>query len=276
MADVPGVHNLLEVSNGIYSGSVPEGDAGFGSLKKLGIRTIISVDGGTPDIARARALGFRYVHLPVGYEGIPADKQRQIARAMRHLPGPVYLHCHHGKHRGPAATASAAVLLGLLSPDQGVSFLKMAGTADVYTGLYACVAGASAAESSELDSAGGEFPEAAPAGGLVSAMVAIDEANEHLMLIQKAGWKVPGDHPDLVPAEEARQLAALMATLKAEEPSDDDEFQRLSDDAARHSSTLETLLRSANPPRDQLDAAMKAIKASCADCHRRFRDHRKF
>src|SRR5690606_19020075 len=82
-----------------------------------------------------------------------------IARAIRDLPGPVYIHCHHGKHRGPAAAAAAAVNLGLVSPAEAVAFMKTAGTADSYAGLYACVMEADAATKTELDAAPSDFPE---------------------------------------------------------------------------------------------------------------------
>ena len=39
--DLPGLHNVVAFHDGFWSGSVPEGDAGFASLKALGVRTII-------------------------------------------------------------------------------------------------------------------------------------------------------------------------------------------------------------------------------------------
>ena len=35
----PGLHNSFRIGDRLYSGSEPEGDAGFASLKSLGIRT---------------------------------------------------------------------------------------------------------------------------------------------------------------------------------------------------------------------------------------------
>ena len=61
------VKNLFSLSTNLYSGSAPESDAAFAELKKLGIKTIITVDGTTPDVERARKFGFRYIHLPLGY-----------------------------------------------------------------------------------------------------------------------------------------------------------------------------------------------------------------
>src|SRR5438094_677830 len=81
--------------------SSPDGDEGFHSLQQLGIKTIVSVDGARPEVDLARKYGLRYVHLPIGYDAVPREQALRIARAIRDLPGPVYIHCHHGRHRGP-------------------------------------------------------------------------------------------------------------------------------------------------------------------------------
>jgi hypothetical protein len=53
--DYPGLHNVVAYHDGFYSGSVPEGDAGFDTIAGMGVRTIISVDGAEPDVVRAAA-----------------------------------------------------------------------------------------------------------------------------------------------------------------------------------------------------------------------------
>src|SRR5262245_28340423 len=90
--DFPGVHNAIRVSERFIGGGVPEGDAGFDSLMRLGIRTVISVDGARPDVERARQFKLRYVHLPIGYDGVSREQALRIARAVRDLPGQVYIH----------------------------------------------------------------------------------------------------------------------------------------------------------------------------------------
>jgi len=274
MGDQPGLHNVFEVSDNLFSGSEPEGDAGFDSAKALGVRTIISVDGATPDLERARARGMRYVHLPVGYNGIPVDKQRQIARAVRDLPKPVYLHCHHGKHRGPTAAASAVVLLGLLSPQEALAFMKRAGTGEMYTGLYECVRSAVPAENQALDATPADFPEVARVEGLTEAMVEIDERFEHLELIRAAGWKVRADHPDLEARVEAHRLAELLAgqDSEAEKQRDPALFRQLLSQATTHARVLDSLLSADALPLEQANAQIEALKASCRDCHTQLRD----
>lgn len=272
-ADLPGIHNVILVAPGLYSGSGPEGEAGFRSLKELGIRTVISVDGGRPELELARAAGMRYVHVPVGYDGIPVDKQRRLARAVRDLPGPVYIHCHHGQHRGPTAAAAAATRLGKLTAEDGIAFMKKAGTADMYQGLYACVRTAGPAAEEELDAVPADFPELAEVSGIVEAMVEIDERFEHLQLIQAAGWKAPADHPDLVPMAEADRLAMLLRSLEGEAAGrpDPQRFRDLLTASAQEAAGIvEDLGRGA--PTSQLDARVARIKTSCKECHRRYRD----
>ena len=165
----------------------------------MGVCTIVSVDGTTPDVATANRYGMRYVHMPIGYHGIDRERQLEIARAVRDLPGSVYIHCRHGRHCGPAAAATAAVLLNLLSADEGVAVMYQAGTSDSYPGLCACVQALQRAPADELEQAPADFPEISPLPGFVRTMAELQTADDHLIQIRTAGWPVPPDHPDLVP-----------------------------------------------------------------------------
>src|SRR5207249_2517155 len=42
--ELPGLHNVYRITDKLYSGSSPEGDEGFRSLRELGVKTVISVD----------------------------------------------------------------------------------------------------------------------------------------------------------------------------------------------------------------------------------------
>ncbi len=128
--------NTIRVHSNVYSGGLPSGDAAFGELADFGIRTIISVDGAQPNVALAAKHGLRYVHLPHGYDGISEDRVNELAKAVKDLPGPIYIHCHHGKHRSPAAAAVACVAAGLVPDTQALAILKLAGTSRRYRGLY--------------------------------------------------------------------------------------------------------------------------------------------
>ncbi len=272
-ADFAGLHNVVAYADGVLSGSVPEGEEGFETLAQMGIRTIISVDGAAPDLEKARKHGFRYVHLPIGYNGMDEKRTLEIARAVRDLPGPVYVHCHHGKHRSAGAAGSAAVTLGLVSNEEALERMKVSGTAPNYTGLFQCVAAAAPVSADVIDTADNSFPETFVTTGLVRTMVVIDHAYEHLKQIEKAGWITPADHPDLVPAAEAGMLADAFRNLKDDERVRQKslEFQEwLQRDAGLASDLEEAIL--ADAPAEKLSATFALITASCKECHEEYRN----
>jgi protein tyrosine phosphatase (PTP) superfamily phosphohydrolase (DUF442 family) len=267
------LHNVHALNESIISGSAPEGDAAFDELWSIGIRTIISVDGATPDVAAAEARGMRYVHMPIIYAEVTAAEQAEIARAIRDLPGPVYLHCHHGKHRSPAAAAAVGVALGVITPDYGVAFMKTAGTAANYEGLFECVARATPLDAALIDAAPSNFPAVRTTRGMTAAMVQVDLAFEHIGAIRAAGWIVPATHPDLVPAVEAGRLADGLR-IGGEDPRarahGKDFIARLNIAAALAAILEEAIVRGASI--DDLESAHAALAASCSDCHRVHRD----
>ena len=81
--ELPGLRNVYRVSSKLISGSSPEDVRAFQSLRELGVKTIISVDGAKPAVALAKEHGLRYVHLPIGYDGVPYDQGLRLARAVR-------------------------------------------------------------------------------------------------------------------------------------------------------------------------------------------------
>jgi hypothetical protein len=265
----------------VLSGSVPEGDAGFDSLKSWGVLTVISVDGAVPDLDRAKSRGIRYVHLPIGYHGFDEARKLELARALRDLPRPVYIHCHHGKHRSAGAAGAAAVTLGWLAPEQAVARMKVAGTAPSYSGLYRCTAEAVKVADAAISTARADFPEVSRPAGLVKGMVDIDLTWDNLKAVQKAGWTVPADHPDLVPAAEAGRLADTLrllrddATVKAKPA----EFQALMARNAEQAQSLEDLLakfaagtRPSPEDAERLNAISSQVAATCKACHAAYRD----
>lgn len=279
--DAPGLHNVVAFAPDVLSGSVPEGDAGFDSLKAWGVLTVISVDGAVPDLERAKSRGIRYVHLPIGYHGFDEARKLELARAVRDLPRPVYIHCHHGKHRSAGAAGAAAVTLGWLAPEQAVARMKVAGTAPSYSGLYRCTAEAVKVTDAALSSARAEFPEVSRPAGLVKGMIDVDLTWDHIKAVQKAGWTVPADHPDLVPAAEAGRLADTLRLLRedASVKTKPAEFQALMARNAEQAQSLEDLLakfaadaRPSPEDAERLNAIASQITATCKACHAAFRD----
>ncbi len=272
--DFDGLHNVVTYSTDLYSGSAPDDEKAFDTLKALGITTIISVDGAMPNIEAAKAHGLRYIHLPIGYNGMDHERTMQIAKAIQIANGPVYVHCHHGKHRSAGATGAAAVTLGLISNDVAKERMKVSGTAPNYKGLYKCVAVASPASDSELAVVPANFSEVWKPSGLVKSMVEIEEALDALKLIEKSDWKTPPDHPDLIPVAEAGRLADLLRNLQDEEKvkTKPGEFKEWFLKASKQTEKLEDSLASGEKSLSDLTALLAPVAQSCKDCHTKYRD----
>lgn len=271
-----GLHNVVAYHEGYLSGSVPEGDAGFDTLARMGVKTIISVDGAAPKVELARARGMRYIHLPIGYNGFDEARKLQLVRATRDAlaDGPVYIHCHHGKHRSAGAAAAVVASLGWMTPQQAVERMKVSGTAPQYQGLYKCAAEARVIDAEAIDRVPADFPEVSHPETFVKSMVEIEHALEHLGAIERAGWRVPRDHPDLVPAAEAGRMADLFRVLTESEkvkrrPADFVQRMTLN---AQQAQELEDLLLTKAMDGTRLSAQFALIQASCNECHAKYRD----
>jgi protein tyrosine phosphatase (PTP) superfamily phosphohydrolase (DUF442 family) len=268
-SELPGLHNVLRVSAKLYSGSAPEGDPGFQSLQALGIRTVITVDGARPDVVAAHRYGLRYVHLPFGYDGCPRPRALEIIRAVRDLPGPIYLHCHHGKHRSAAAAALVHIALDGASNDDGVAFMRRAGTDPAYTGLYGEAASFRRPSGAVIDRVSARFPEVAPVPRLVDAMVQTADRFSALQQMQKARWQ---SGTAGVPAREALQLRELFHEIQRTGAIDGrpPDFKAWMSAADRGSAALEAALAAGS--RERADAALGQVAAACSACHARYRN----
>lgn len=266
------LHQLLRLTPRLVSGSSPTTDAEFAELASLGVTTVLSVDGARPEVERARRHGLRYVHLPIGYDGISTNRQAEFARAASSATGTVYVHCHHGRHRGPAAAAIVAAWTENWSRDQTRAWLEQAGTGREYPGLHRCVA--DTRPDPVAASRVGRLPEVAATSTVVEAMVRIDQHLEHLEAAQPTGFdSVPG-HPDLAPPHEAtllreqfRELLRLDDTVRR-----DEEYRRLAADSERAATALESALRDAAARPDVRARALQSVRATCTPCHRAHRD----
>ncbi len=272
--------NAWQIHEKVISGGQPHGEEGFRELSELGVKTVITVDGATPDVATAKKYGMRYVHLPHSYDGIPTNRAKELAKAVRDLPGPVYIHCHHGKHRSPAAASVACVSAGLLDPSLAVGVLKAAGTSEGYRGLYASARDAKRLEDKLLDELAAEFPETAKIPPMAEAMVAVEHSHDHLKMIAAAGWKPLADHPDLEPAHEALLLREHFTELLRSEAVQRESagFQKMIRDSEAAGLDLEKALAARKaagysgqvPP--EIPAAFEVVNKNCTACHKAYRD----
>jgi protein tyrosine phosphatase (PTP) superfamily phosphohydrolase (DUF442 family) len=264
----PALHNLIVVTERIYSGGEPAGEEAFESLDRLGVKAIVSVDGATPDVKAARDHGIRYIHIPIGYDAIPSEAGAALARVMREVDGPVYIHCHHGKHRGPAAAAVACIASGAADGRQALAILEQAGTGKEYPGLWRDVAAYKAPP------AGAKLPElreTAEVGSLAAAMAKIDRTFDELKLCQKSNWQPPNDHSDLVPRAEAalvrQQFRESARLLKKDR---DARFKAWLAEAEATAGKLERAIE--NGQTGEATASLQLLEKACQRCHATYRN----
>jgi protein tyrosine phosphatase (PTP) superfamily phosphohydrolase (DUF442 family) len=275
----PHLENAFKFTDKVWGGAEPHDEEGFQSLKALGVKTIISVDGAKPDVELARKYGLQYVHLPIGYDQVPSLKAKEIAKAINDHPGPVFVHCHHGRHRSPAALATACVINGSLTNEEAVLAMKAAGTGANYKGLWESARSAKQVDEKELVELKVAFVEQAPIPPMADAMVEIDKYFEHLKIFRKAGWLQPRSHPDLDPAHEALKLREMYTELMRtedykKEPAD---FKKLTEAAEADAKLLDEALRKWKtgkelaPPKE-IDTLYQQIEQGCMECHAKYRN----
>jgi len=97
--DLPGLSNFAKVSDDVYRGAQPA-PAGFAELKKIGIKTIVSLRANHSDEQWLKGSGFYYISIPMEANSI-GDKQAiaflKVITDPRYKP--CFVHCQHGADR---------------------------------------------------------------------------------------------------------------------------------------------------------------------------------
>ena len=270
--------NAIRVHSKVISGGLPADQRTFQELQDLGVKTVISVDGALPDVELATQFGMRYIHLPHGYDGISAERVKELAKAIREFEGPIYIHCHHGRHRSPAAAAAACVSAGFIEPRSGVALLRLAGTSPSYRGLFRAAEKAQPIPTADLDRLQVEFKERAEVPSVATAMVALELTFDNLRTLSANGWKQTNTRPDLDVKHESLLLREHFAELLRTDDTRqrDESYRQLLRESLQLAEQLEKSLATAESelPRDSagLSTLMKQIEDNCRACHTRFRD----
>ena len=264
------INHFLDLGHGFYSGAMPSGPEAFAELAALGIKTVVNVDSARPAVDLAKAAGMEYVHIPIGYDRVPTEAALAFERVIQDSARPIYFHCHHGKHRGPAAAAIALRAASGCSAEQASTVLAAAGTSEDYKGLWRDVAAWSPAGEDMLLP---ELVSMAKIADFPAGMAKIDRVWDRLKLIRKAGWKTPEGHPDLVVSQEALILAQLLhdsSGMLPAEHREDREFERLMEESAEFADSLLLATRAADA--DVLEGHYRDLATSCKNCHRDYRN----
>lgn len=263
--NLPGLDNVFQIDRQIYSGSGPAEQRSFDALKKLGVKTVISVDGTEPHLKMAQQAGLRYIHIPIGYDGVSHDAGLSFARAARDLQGSIYIHCHHGRHRGPTATAVVGICRGTFTRQQAVDFLKLAGTSRSYAGLWRDV------RNFKVPPADAVLPkllETTPVSPLVKAMSQISHHFEYLDQMQTRNQQPQIRQKNLdslvLLREEFREAARKHAVDY------DERFKKWMLESATQVKALEKSFD--DNEQKQIASGLKTLKAQCKQCHSAYRD----
>jgi protein tyrosine phosphatase (PTP) superfamily phosphohydrolase (DUF442 family) len=274
------LHNVYRLSDSIISGGEPHGEEALKRISEMGVKTILSVDGKVPDQETAAKYGMRYVHVPIHYSGISEDELMRITKAFRELEGPFFVHCFHGKHRGPAGAAVGRMVLDGASRSQALAEMRQwCGTAAHYPGLYEVIATGEIPEPKVSESYDWDFPAAHSLSDFREVMVDSARTWDNLKLLYANEWKPLPEHPDLDAVNESEKIAQQMTQCAGmdsvkEKPQD---FRGWMDGSAASSKALaENLRKLADGDAAALDAANGAYRKlakDCKSCHGVYRNN---
>jgi len=97
---LPGLSNVGRVAPGICRGAMP-GPAGYATLKRMGIRTVVNLRNSESEKKQVEAAGMRSVEIPLDLIGI-GDLEK-VDRAVEIMADqtqqPVFVHCKRGADR---------------------------------------------------------------------------------------------------------------------------------------------------------------------------------
>lgn len=259
-----GLPNLYRLNDRLFAGGQPDGVIGFHSLATLGVHTVISVDGAEPDVEAASQAGLRYVHLPIGYDGIARSRLVELYMAVHHLPEKVYIHCHQGLHRGPAVAVAVCQMEGALAPGAAGRLMQEMGTASKYLGLYRDAQAALPAtldEEKSIDVA--NLPSRTSVPPLTHQMVELNHAF--------VDWSKNVKNTDVwtLPLQsEATNLGELLfeAGRRLDDIPQNDELRQLL------ISDGHWLINAAEFAEESPSQLTNQIRTRCDHCHARFRD----
>ena len=240
----------------------PKDGEAFAALASLGVRTVVSVDGARPNVDLARKLGIRYIHLPIGYDGVSHARALDLAKAISSIPDGIYVHCHHGRHRAPAATAVACVALRIMNRRQAKMFLKEAGTSPRYTGLFRSIQDIDIVDGDSLERHHCVFKESVDVAPVAEHMVAIDRRMEQVIADLDSGSKQFSENAVLLHEHFVETLRS--DEIKQWSPSHRRQLQNSAETAMQ-------IVDSANDPRVSR-GLIATLKSQCNRCHAEIRD----
>ncbi len=272
----------------IWFGGSPETDAAMAELAASGVKTIVSVDGAPPLVELAKKHGLKYVHIPVKYSALSREQIVSLAAVLQRTGEPVYVHCHHGKHRGPAALVAA--LKCTVTDLETDTLLKTFGTDPKYRGLYEAARTAQPLQAQELARVPEKLPEAIQDLSPARLMSEIDCSFDQLLVLRKMGEPLENKEfpaqlktwqEQAIDLEEAfREYQRLLEPqFPMMPPEQQAQYRKFLKTSLSHAAAIRTELTAAVDSSEDIPARLKtcrtnleALQQSCAGCHAQFRN----
>ncbi len=277
--ELEGLHNVFKLSDNIISGGEPLTDGALKAVADMGVKTILSVDGKAPNAELAKKLGMRYVHVPIRYGGLTGDQATKIAKTFREQKPPFYVHCFHGKHRGPCGAAVGRIVLDEVSREQALAEMRQwSGAARKYSGLYVSIATGDIPTAKTTEAFTWDFPAQHKIDGVRAGMVHMTRAFDNVKWLAKREWKPDANHPDIDAVNETAQLVQhfdQFVALKgyAARPAD---YKAWMTDSVKSVRELATAVK-AHADGDSAAAGLATkklavLKNLCGACHKPYRN----
>lgn len=104
---LPGLSNVGRVAPGILRGAQPARE-GYGTLRRMGVRTVINLRSRHGEKEAVGAAGMRYVAVPMKtYKDVDVATVREVVRMMADPANrPVFVHCAQGRDRTGVVVAA--------------------------------------------------------------------------------------------------------------------------------------------------------------------------
>ena len=267
------LQNVYRLGQTLYSGSSPRDEAAFSTLSRLGIKTIISVEGAEPDIDTARAHGMRYVHLPIVYAGLTHERLVELVRAANEYPTPIYIYCDRGVDRAPIAAAALWMCLNRqATKEQAIAVAhKISGDANPHPRLLGSLLDATRPTEEEWKASNSALPEVSQLPPFTRSMASIGRMWDRVAI------PVKDRHSTTISlqldtaydiAEQFRESAAMPGVPDELRPG----LQAIVGDAEKLAEIIKSELRDPTAQVTGRQQAVDTINNRCHECHTKFRD----
>lgn len=261
------LENLLEVQKFLISGGEPKTEKSFQELSRRGVKVIVSVDGAIPKVDLAKKYGMQYVHIPTGYNMLSKHILLSIKALAKKVDQKLYIHCHHGKHRGPTVAAVFLIEKNVCTNEESLKLLEEAGTGKQYKGLWASVE--KFVEQQVIEPLP-ELVSISKVDSMVESMAKIDRLYDNLRASYDLGWQPLPNNPDFSAVHGALIMKEFLRESGRAIKGSDPEQYKLFLESEKIAEALEESLVGEN--KGSSGKLLKNLKQSCIKCHKKFRD----